>query len=543
MGKDVKKYFSTLGNRLGKAFSIESFGTEEELEFWSLSAEHLSRKEIPSFQNLVEWMDLLYSAPVHFVYKKEGDQLVLTKRFVISENLYKSNTEDSDSKEAKVQRQQFVENFENQFQNLQKKREWEDSFNEFGVSAHTIGNCEHIPLFTKEGIVWGLYVVGPYQQSPESMRSKLSIVGRLLANWLIELDEEEQRSAHDYENRIKGVVGDLGSGALNTKGIAELMVLYILNSIHASSGAVIEYKDDKPTIITSVNVNEEVLKHLSATGVEPLYTFNNSDNTFSINENEKHVLTEHQLKPLIKPFIDAEIKGLLWLCYEGDSQPDFDPEVLNTINSILGNLLSYRNQNHIFSDQLIESFYLLLRALEKKRSKTYYHTPRLIGFVSMFGVLFGLDQDEMETIKLTAKLHDIGYVGAAGISSIASVGSELAHPIAGATMLSSLPVTSDVIEGIKTHHEWVNGQGAPNGLTGVEIPWTGKIIGVFEYIVDFIESSIEDSQKTDDEYLQQLADNLIERADKQFDMVLIPTVIQLIQSLGWQGCVELGVEE
>ena len=184
----------------------------------------------------------------------------------------------------------------------------------------------------------------------------------------------------------------------------------------------------------------------------------------------------------------------------------------------------------------------MLRAIEVKREKTKYHSPRMVAFVEMFGMLFGLDNNEMNILKTTAKLHDIGYVGAAGISSLASIGSELAHPIAGATMISNLPIHKDVIEGIKTHHEWVNGKGTPNELKGEDIPWTGKIIAVYEYVVDFFESNPNIDPSKEDEMLEKLKSNLIERADIQFDMVLIPTVIQQLTMLGWSGCAQLGVD-
>ena len=93
--KDVKSYLNLVGSRLGKAFSLHEFDTEDELEFWSLSAEHMSRSKPPSFQDIVQWMDILYRAPVHIVYKKEGDELILFKRYINVENLIgKNNTED-----------------------------------------------------------------------------------------------------------------------------------------------------------------------------------------------------------------------------------------------------------------------------------------------------------------------------------------------------------------------------------------------------------------------------------------------------------------
>jgi HD-GYP domain-containing protein (c-di-GMP phosphodiesterase class II) len=110
-------------------------------------------------------------------------------------------------------------------------------------------------------------------------------------------------------------------------------------------------------------------------------------------------------------------------------------------------------------------------------------------------------------------------------------------------MVEQLSLHKDVIEGIRTHHEWVNGNGTPAGLETEDIPWTGKILSLFEYVVDFIESHSEDDSKTSEEWLEEMVKGVMERADAEFDMVLVPTAVQLLQSLGWNECVKLGTKE
>jgi response regulator RpfG family c-di-GMP phosphodiesterase len=184
----------------------------------------------------------------------------------------------------------------------------------------------------------------------------------------------------------------------------------------------------------------------------------------------------------------------------------------------------------------------MIRILEQSREKTKFHTPRMVAFVQRFGMFFGLEDDEMEIIIKTAKLHDIGYVGAISVEPNRTIGGEIDHPVIGAELIKHLAVPDDVVEGIRTHHEWVNGNGSPNGLRSDQIPWTGKIIALFEYIVDFIETNKDDSSKSDEEWIELLSKGLMQRADVEYDMVLIPTAIQLIQSLGWEECTRLGTQ-
>jgi len=91
------------------------------------------------------------------------------------------------------------------------------------------------------------------------------------------------------------------------------------------------------------------------------------------------------------------------------------------------------------------------------------------------------------------------------------------------------------------HHEWVNGSGTPKGLTGSEIIWTGKILSILEYITEYIENNQEADEEEWDALETRLIKSLIDRTDKQFDIVLVPMAVNMIRALKWEKCVQLGV--
>ncbi|MTI86618.1 MAG: HD domain-containing protein [Balneolaceae bacterium] len=520
---------------------MEEFGTEEELEFWSLSAEHMSRRELPAFTDIAKWIDLLYKAPVHFVYRFEEDKLVLDRRHIISENILKGEDGEKMPHEQTPQQKEFIHNFESQVQNIETKIDWDDEFKEHGISSHAIGQCEHIPLYTKSGDIWGVYFVGPYIKCPEQVVAKISIIGRILSSWLIQIQEQEKSQNKAYDKKVKEITSDLGTGQLNTEGIARLTIQYIINAQNAGSGAIVEYRDEMFKLITSAGFDEGFTAYFDSAKQESL--FEESNGKFTLSDTGKAYFEIQQENLRLLPFESEKASGFVFLI-KGNGKEFYNIEpILDEITASVGLLLDYRENNIEFSNEYLNTYYTMLRAIEKSRDKTKHHTPRMIAFVQRFGMLFGLEADEMEIIKKTAKLHDIGYVGAAGLESGKSIGGELTHPVIGANLLEQLPIHEDIISGVRTHHEWVNGSGSPRGVTGEEISWTGKIIGVFEFVIDFIESYEHDDSKTADEWSKVLSKRIMERADKEFDMVLVPTVIQLIQMLGWEGCVSLGVEE
>ena len=540
MIKDVKSYIHAVGSRLSKAFSMEEFDSEEQLEFWELSAEHFSRKETPAFSDIVAWMDLLYRAPVHFIYKAEENKLILHRRHVITKNILKEKNEERPAHKQTPQQKEYIKDFEYQLQNLEKKMDMDDVFLEQGITSHSIGQCEHIPLFTKGGDLWGIYCAGPYTKSPDQITPKLSIVGRILASWLISLDEEEVNPIKEYEQKIQTVVDDLGTGKLNTEGIAQIILRYVVHGGKNKTGCVVEFTETGQKLLASIGMTEAVAAQFSADAESSLFEVK-GDNVQPTKTGKAFL--DKWGKEVETIYFNGEHHSGYMLVEKPTEKASFDfSGLISKIGMSLANIFDYRFKNEQFSDQLIEAYYSMLRSIEKSREKTKHHTPRMMAFVQRFGMFFGLEDDEMKTIMLTAKLHDIGYVGAISIESAKTIGGELSHPLIGANLVEHLAIEREVVEGIKTHHEWVNGNGTPSGLESESIPWTGKIVGLFEYVVDFVETHADDKSKSDDEWMELLSKGLMERADIEFDMVLIPTAIQLLQALGWEGCVSLGVE-
>ncbi|MBK6751351.1 MAG: HD domain-containing protein [Acidobacteria bacterium] len=52
------------------------------------------------------------------------------------------------------------------------------------------------------------------------------------------------------------------------------------------------------------------------------------------------------------------------------------------------------------------------------------------------------------------------------------------HTRSGYKIMSQIPAMKDFLPGMYMHHEMVNGQGYPQGLTGDQIPMQAKIISV-----------------------------------------------------------------
>ena len=97
----------------------------------------------------------------------------------------------------------------------------------------------------------------------------------------------------------------------------------------------------------------------------------------------------------------------------------------------------------------------------------------------------GLAPEDVERIRLSALLHDVGKIGVDDriIRKPTALTEEefeamKTHPIKGAAIMSAIPQLADVIPGMKYHHEKWTGGGYPEGLSGEQIPLQARIVSV-----------------------------------------------------------------
>ncbi len=135
----------------------------------------------------------------------------------------------------------------------------------------------------------------------------------------------------------------------------------------------------------------------------------------------------------------------------------------------------------------LETLECLARAAEYRDDATGEHTRRVGDLSARIAAAMGLDDREVEMIRLAAPLHDIGKIGVP--DSILLKPGKLTeeefdeiklHPIVGASIIGTC--TSPVLKRAKEialyHHERWDGTGYPDGLVGSQIPISCRIVAV-----------------------------------------------------------------
>ena len=136
-------------------------------------------------------------------------------------------------------------------------------------------------------------------------------------------------------------------------------------------------------------------------------------------------------------------------------------------------------------DIMISSIEALAKALDERDPYTRFHSQNVSEYSVGIAKILGLKAQEIEQIRLSAIVHDIGKIGIRdaillkpGPLTEEEFLSIQEHPVKGASILKPIPSLKPIIPFIQYHHERMDGRGYPSGLKGNAIPLGARIISV-----------------------------------------------------------------
>jgi response regulator RpfG family c-di-GMP phosphodiesterase len=133
----------------------------------------------------------------------------------------------------------------------------------------------------------------------------------------------------------------------------------------------------------------------------------------------------------------------------------------------------------------IEFLEVLAETIETKDRFMRGHARRVALYAGLLADRLCLSAKDHEHVRIAAFLHDLGKVGVptdlllrAGALDVKERHLVEQHPEIGARLLKPLDIPAAIPLAIRHHHEWWDGSGYPDGLSGEEIPLSARIIGV-----------------------------------------------------------------
>jgi len=197
--------------------------------------------------------------------------------------------------------------------------------------------------------------------------------------------------------------------------------------------------------------------------------------------------------------------------------------------------------------QLEKFFFDTIRAIvatiDAKDGYTHRHSERVAGFASKIAAELGKTEEEIEVVKLSGLLHDVGKVGVP--EAILNKPGKLTkdefdeikkHPVHGVNILAHIesPRFKAILPGVRHHHEKWDGSGYPDGLSGETIPFLGRLLAVADVL---------DALSSDRSYRKGLGfDKSVEIIQQDAGSHFDPEVAQAAAKLHARGELEVAPE-
>jgi HD-GYP domain-containing protein (c-di-GMP phosphodiesterase class II) len=131
------------------------------------------------------------------------------------------------------------------------------------------------------------------------------------------------------------------------------------------------------------------------------------------------------------------------------------------------------------------SIQMLAGAVDEKDPYTRGHSDRVTRYSLLIAKEMKLDATFMETLQISAQLHDVGKIGIEdhilkkpGALTAEEFEVMKTHTTKGANILRPVTQLAEMLPGIELHHEALDGRGYPYGLQGDQIPLLARVIAV-----------------------------------------------------------------
>ena len=164
-------------------------------------------------------------------------------------------------------------------------------------------------------------------------------------------------------------------------------------------------------------------------------------------------------------------------------------ELAETFNHMAGDIEQYVERLKQAAaenrDLFLGSIRMLAAAIDEKDPYTRGHSGRVAKYSMIIGENLGLDAGELDRLRISALLHDVGKIGVddrvlkkPGKLTDEEFTLMKQHPVKGANIMRPVAQLKEMLPGIELHHERMDGGGYPYGLPGDKIPMMARIIAV-----------------------------------------------------------------
>lgn len=175
-----------------------------------------------------------------------------------------------------------------------------------------------------------------------------------------------------------------------------------------------------------------------------------------------------------------------------------------------------------------EGVFNLVDIIEKRDSYTAGHTQRVAKYAMLLADELNIPNYKKELLYRASMLHDIGKISTPD-SILLKPGklNELEYKIiknhvtTSYEILSNVSIYKDIAEIVRHHHEYYDGSGYPQGLTGKQIPFLSQILTLADCFDAMTTDRIYKGRKSVKEAIQEIS----QLSGRQFNPIIVRAAI------------------
>jgi len=388
-----------------------------------------------------------------------------------------------------------------------------------------------------------------FSQRLEQRSVELAKAKKVLEEWSDKLEKKVKLRTQELEKSkdklsILYNISRVISSTLELDNILKVILDFSVKISGANRGSVMLLDEKKNVffIKAAYNLSEKIIRKVTFAKDEntigwvvknkkPLYIKDlEKDKRFSKKEEIDYKLKQLLMVPII---IEGEVKGVINL----DNNTSFTTDIINLLESFSEQAAVTINNARLYQkiqDSYFEIVKALAQAIEAKDPYTHGHSARVMEYAVQIAQKFGLPEEEIESLRYAAILHDIGKIGVRGIIlnnpnglTTEEYDEVKRHPIIGENIISPIELFQPIRPLIRHHHEWYNSKGYPDGLSKEDIPLGARILAVVDAY---------DAMKSDRPYRKALTEETAIRelkrgSSNQFDPQVVEVFLEILKNI------------
>lgn len=386
-----------------------------------------------------------------------------------------------------------------------------------------------------------------FSQGIEKRSVELAKAKKVLEEWSDKLEKKvslrtrELKKSKDNLSKLYHI-SQVISSTLKLDDVLKVILDFSVKISGASRGSVMLLDEKKNVffIKAAYNLSEKIIRKVTFAKDEntigwvvknkkPLYIKDlEQDKRFSKKEEIDYKLKQLLMVPII---IEGEVKGLINL----DNNTSFTTDTIHLFKSFSEQAAVTINNARLYQkiqDSYFEIVKALAQTIEAKDPYTHGHSARVMEYAVQIAQKLGLPEEEIESLRYAAILHDIGKIGVRGIVlnnpnglTVKEYDEIKKHPLVGEGIIKPIELLQPIRPLIRHHHEWYNGKGYPDGLSGENIPLGARILAVADAY---------DAMKSDRPYRKALTEEtaiqeLRQGSGTQFEPKLVEVFLEILK--------------